>query len=412
MKTAKNNFDRIISLLKVYFSKTVNFLKNAFDKLYPLVKEFVLKSSQYLRTAVLSAWSFSKEVFKKSVKELEEFEFTLDNVFRIIFISFIVLNIFALYFSFRIFHDEIMPPEERRIRISPGMAFDDIAERLESEGVIRNAFYFKLAAISAGKDDELISRTYIFKNPLNNLQLLDILTDPSLSFAVKLTIPEGMRMSQIAVLAETRLNLSRTVFMKEAGNDSLINSLNLKGKVKNLEGFLYPDTYKIPADITERELVALLFSEFVRKILGRFAELKGDSKKLLETVTLASIVQGETQIKEEMPVISGVYLNRIKKRMKLEADPTVQYALPDGPKKRLMRSDLKIKSPYNTYLNYGLPPGPINNPGFDAIQAALNPGSSEYIFFVATGKGGHAFSKTYKEHLKKVEQYRRNIETK
>ena len=412
MKTSKNNFDRIVFQLKIYFSKSVIFLKNFFDKVYPRVKEFTLKSLQYSRIALIKAWSLSGKAFKRFVKELEEFEFTLDNVSRIIFISFIVLNIFALYFSFRIFHDETVPPAERRIRIPPGMAFDDIASRLESDGVIRDAFYFKLAARLTGKDDEIISRTYIFKNPLNNLQLLDILTDPSLSFTVKLTIPEGMRMSQIAVLAETRLNLSRTRFMKEAANDSLINALNLKGIVKNLEGFLYPDTYKIPVDITEKELVALLFSEFVRKIPGRFTELKNDSKKMLETITLASIIQGETQIKEEMPLISGVYLNRIKKRMKLEADPTVQYALPDGPKKRLMRSDLKIKSPYNTYLHYGLPPGPINNPGFDAVNAALNPQNSEYIFFVATGKGGHAFSKTYQEHLNKVEQYRKNIESK
>lgn len=412
MKTSKNNFDKIVFQLKIYFSKSVIFLKNLFYKVYPQVKEFILKSLQYSRIALITAWSLSRNAIKRFVKELEEFEFTLDNVFRIIFISFIVLNIFALYFSFRIFHDESLPPAERRIRISPGMAFDDIASRLESDGVIRDAFYFKLAAKLTGKDDEIISRTYIFKTPLNNLQLLDILTDPSLSFTVKLTIPEGMRMSQIAVLAETRLNLNRARFMKEAANDSLINALNLKGKVKNLEGFLYPDTYKIPIDITEKELVALLFSEFVRKIHGRFTELKNDSKKMLETITLASIIQGETQIKEEMPVISGVYLNRIKKRMKLEADPTVQYALPDGPKKRLMRSDLKIKSPYNTYINYGLPPGPINNPGFDAIHAALNPQNSDYIFFVATGKGGHAFSKTYQEHLNKVEQYRKNIESK
>ncbi|MCU0371735.1 MAG: endolytic transglycosylase MltG [Ignavibacteria bacterium] len=412
MKTSKNNFDRIISLLKIYFSKTVIFLKNLFDKVYPLVKEFFRISLQYSRIALLSAWSLSKKAVKRFIKELEDFEFTLDNVFRIIFISFIAINIFALYFSFRIFHEETMPPAERKIRISPGMAFDDITSRLESEGVIRDAFYFKLAARLTGRDDEIISRTYIFKNSLNNLQLLDILTDPTLSFTVKLTIPEGMRMSQIAVLAETRLNLSRTIFLKEAANDSLINALNLKGKVKNLEGFLYPDTYRLPVDITERELVALLFGEFARKIPVRFTELQNDSKKLLEIITLASIIQGETQIKEEMPVISGVYLNRIKKRMKLEADPTVQYALPDGPKKRLMRSDLKIKSPYNTYIHYGLPPGPINNPGFDAIKAALNPQNSEYIFFVATGKGGHAFSKTYQEHLKLVEQYRKNIESK
>jgi UPF0755 protein len=130
------------------------------------------------------------------------------------------------------------------------------------------------------------------------------------------------------------------------------------------------------------------------------------------TITLASIVQGETQEESEMPVIAGVYMNRIAKRMKLEADPTVQYILPGGPKQRLLRSDLKTESPYNTYLHYGLPPGPINNPGIKAINAALNPEKHNYIFFVATGKGGHTFTSTYKEHLKAVAEYKKNVNQK
>jgi UPF0755 protein len=412
MKKPGNNFDYIFSLLKDYTSKLIIFLKKTFDKTYPKVKKAVTGALFYFNKAVAAAVYFSEKTFKRFIKGLYEFEFTLDNSIKIIFILFVICNIFALYFSFRTFHEKVQPSGEKRIRISPGMSFEEIASRLESEGVISGTYYFKMAAVFSGKDEKIISRTYIFKDAMNNLQLLDVLTDPSMNFTVKITIPEGMRLVQIAAIAENKLYLDRNRFLKEASNDSLISILNLKGKIKNLEGFLYPDTYKIPADITEKELVLLLFSEFDRKILSRYPELRKDSKKLLEIITLASIVQGETQLKEEMPVISGVYLNRIKKRMKLEADPTVQYALPDGPKKRLMKSDLRIKSPYNTYIHYGLPPGPINSPGADAVLSALNPQYSEYIFFVATGKGGHTFSKTYQEHLKQVEQYRKNIETK
>jgi len=412
MKKLRNNFDSVFSLLKDYTSKLNVFMKKTFDKVYPKVKEVTSRSLYYSGKAVSAAFYFTKKAFNKFLTELKEFKFTLDNSVKIIFIFFVICNIFALYFSFRTFHKQAQPSVEKRIRISPGMSFGEIASRLESEGVISDAYYFKIAAIFTGKDNMIIARTYIFKNAMNNLQILDILTDPSMYFTVKVTIPEGMRLVQIASLAENQLNLNRNKFLKEASSDSLINILNLKGKIKNLEGFLYPDSYKIPVDITEKEFVFLLFSEFERKILSRYSELRNDSKKLLEIITLASIVQGETQIKDEMPVISGVYLNRIKKRMKLEADPTVQYALPDGPKKRLLKSDLRIKSPYNTYIHFGLPPGPINNPGIDAVQSALNPQNSEYIFFVATGKGGHTFSKTYQEHLKKVEQYRKNIEPK
>jgi UPF0755 protein len=412
MKITKNNLDSIFSLLKDYLSKLKIYLKKTFNLLSPVLKEFSLRTAKITAVIFSAVAAFSEKAFQKFTTFVKEFEFTLDNSFRIIFISFVFCNIFALYFSFRVFHEQIQPPSEKRIRISPGMPFREIAANLESEGVISNAFYFKMAAKLTGKDDEIISRTYIFKNRLNNIQLLDILTDPALNFTVKITIPEGMRIVQIAGIAESKLFLNKNRFLQEASNDSLINILNLKGKVKNLEGFLFPDTYKIPVDITEKELVNLLFGEFSRKILGKYPDLVKNPKKLLDIITLASIVQGETQIKEEMPVISGVYLNRINKRMKLEADPTVQYALPDGPKKRLMKSDLKIKSPYNTYIHFGLPPGPINNPGINAVEAAINPQKSEYLFFVATGKGGHAFSKTYQEHLINAKQYRKNIENK
>lgn len=127
---------------------------------------------------------------------------------------------------------------------------------------------------------------------------------------------------------------------------------------------------------------------------------------LNEVLTLASIVEGEAMLDEERAVIAGVYLNRLKKRMRLEADPTVQYAIPDGPR-RLTYSDLRFNSPYNTYVHYGLPPGPINSPGRKSILAALYPQFHSFLYFVANGSGGHIFSRTYSEHQKAVQSYRK-----
>ena len=125
-----------------------------------------------------------------------------------------------------------------------------------------------------------------------------------------------------------------------------------------------------------------------------------------EILTLASIIEGETNIIEEMPRISGVYHNRLRRGMKLQADPTIQYLIP-GEWRRVLFKDLEIDSPYNTYKYKGLPPGPINNPGKDAILAALYPEQNKYLYFVADGKGGHSFSKTFNEHSRKVIQYRK-----
>jgi UPF0755 protein len=353
------------------------------------------------------------ELSKTLIKEIRSFKFTLTNVFRILACLKVFGILLLLFFSFKVNYQKVTWEGDKKFRISPGQSFNDIADVLEREGVISNAFYFKVAAKIQGKDDKIISRTYILKAGYNNLELLDVLTDPSLNFTLKFTVVEGTRIKQIAKLSAAKFNFDEALFVKETKNDSLINLLGLKGKVSNLEGFLFPDTYRFPIDITPKEIVEVLFNEFYKKIIASDKYgLKDNPKKLLESVTLASIVQGETQLESEMPIIAGVYLNRITKRMKLEADPTIQYALPDGPKQRLLKSDLKIDSPYNTYKYYGLPPGPINNPGLKAFESVLNYEKHSYIFFVATGKGGHKFTSTYKEHLEAVAEYRKNVKQK
>jgi UPF0755 protein len=154
-----------------------------------------------------------------------------------------------------------------------------------------------------------------------------------------------------------------------------------------------------------------MYNEFRRKVTPAILdEAKKKNISLTELITMASIIEAETRYEPEKKTISGVYYNRLNKKMKLEADPTVQYALPDGPKKRLKFSDLKYNSPYNTYLHKGLPPGPINNPGLSSILAALEPGHHKFLYFAAKGDGSHRFAETFDEHRKNAELYRQYLD--
>lgn len=326
---------------------------------------------------------------------------------NVFLVSFIVYQIFFSSYYWK-------GPAEKDFEIESGKSLDEIAYSLKQSDIIPSIFLFKIVVKLSGKENQLISNSYSFKNGMNNLELTEILTDKSLVKLIKFTIPEGYTIRQIANLAEKKLNLSKDKFIREAASDSLINILGLIGRVKNLEGFLYPDTYEISKNISEKKLVLILFGEFRKKFFENKninAEVKENDSLLLNTVIMASIIQGETGIRDEMKVVSGVYYNRMKINMKLEADPTIQYIIPDGPR-RLLFSDLKINSPYNTYLNKGLPPGPVNNPGIDAIIAALNPDEHKFLFFVATGDGGHKFSENFVQHQEAIREYRQKLRNK
>ena len=323
----------------------------------------------------------------------------------------IIFIIFSIFYSKYYWQGN----NEKIFTIEQGKNLDEIITELKKADIISNAFLFKLAVKLSFKENQIISSSYLLKNGMSNSDLISIITDRSANLLVKITIPPGLNLRQIGKLIEKKLSLSKDKFIKEASNDSLISLLGLSGQVKNLEGFLYPDTYEVSPAIKEKALVNLLFNQFRKKVFDDSSiqsEIEERETTLLKVVTLASIIDGETQIEEEKPVIAGVYLNRLKKGMRLEADPTVQYALPDGPKSRLLFEDLKINSPYNTYLNKGLPPGPINNPGLSSIKAALNPSEHNYIFFVATGEGGHKFTENYAEHQKAIKEYKAKLREK
>jgi len=299
-----------------------------------------------------------------------------------------------------------------RVTVIRGDNLRKVASRLESSDVIFSKYFFILAGKILGYEDKMIPGEYQFENGLTNIDALRLLSDPYMVRGYDVAIPEGLRIKQIARLLSRQVGIDSASFVKETVNDSLLNLLGVKAD--NLEGFLFPDTYRFSFGQTgnrEAEIVRTLFSQFKRKLTREIRDtIKMKRMNLKDLITMASIIEGETRHLPEMKRIAGVYYNRLRKNMRLEADPTVQYSLPDGPKRRLTYNDLKYPSPYNTYLKKGLPPGPINNPGMNAIYAALYPENHKFLYFVAKGDGSHVFAESYEQHKKNVEQYRKYLE--
>ncbi len=327
------------------------------------------------------------------------------------FTSFVIFLALYLTFWTRIYRNS---GEDAVVKIVKGDNLRTVAAKLESSQVIFNKYLFIIAGKLMGYQEEIIPGEYRFNNGLTSLSILKTITDGSVVRTYNITIPEGMNVRQTGRLLQRLYGLDSARFVRETYNDSLIGLLGVKAE--NLEGFLYPDTYQISYSANsnkEQEVVRVMAAEFRRKINP---EMKDEMKKrnisLKELITMASIIEGETRYEPEKKTIAGVYYNRLKKRMKLEADPTVQFALPNGPKRQLLYSDLKYPSPYNTYLNRGLPPGPINSPGLGSIMAALYPEDNNYIYFVAKGDGSHRFAENYEQHKKNIAQYKKYLEDK
>ena len=221
---------------------------------------------------------------------------------------------------------------------------------------------------------------------------------------VRVTLPEGLDLKKIARILSRNLDFDSTSFMAAASSPSLLMRRGIMAK--NAEGYLLPGTYDFAWASTPEEAAGFL--------IGRFRHFYTDSLKSIATnrglnetglLTLASIVEAETPLDREKNLVASVYLNRLKKNMRLQADPTVQYAL-GGEARRLYYKDLAADSPYNTYRHNGLPPGPICNPGAASILAVLNPVESKFLYFVATGKGGHNFAESLSEHHANIKKYK------
>ncbi len=292
-----------------------------------------------------------------------------------------------------------------RFEIAKGESLDQITEKLYEHGIVPNRTSMKVAAFLYGAEKKIRAGRYEIPNGLSYLDLIELFLNGKADFLVNVKLYAGSRIKSMAATLKVNAFIDSVSFVNECNDRDFLDSLGLD--YPTIEGYLLPQQYSLYERSSAREVI--------KKVYNGFANFFNDSLKsrakelgysVHDIVTIASIIEGETKKKEEMPVIAEVYYNRLKRGMKLEADPTVQYLI-EGKWRRLLYQDLKTDSPYNTYLHYGLPPGPINNPGKPALLAALYPDNNNYLYFVADGNGGHKFSTTYSEHLKNVREYRR-----
>ena len=294
---------------------------------------------------------------------------------------------------------------DRFVHVSRGSTFHAIMDSLERGSIIRSRFMFHLTARLYGGTERLQVGKYVFRTGMSNAEIFLSMREGRNNQLITVTIPEGLRARAQARLFARALGIDSSRYMDIVNDPNYVKKCGLEGP--SLEGYLLPDTYRLMWDPEETEIVGKQIEEFKRffadSLLDRSKEYGWTVQK---AVTFASIVEGEAVLDEERPVIAGVYHNRLRIGMKLEADPTLQYIFENGPR-RVLYTDLRIANPYNTYLYSGLPPGPVNNPGKASMLAALYPQQHGYLFFVANTHGGHWFARTYAEHVQNVRKYRR-----
>ena len=290
------------------------------------------------------------------------------------------------------------------ITIEKGMSLNTVSELLLDEDVVINKNIFKLKVIGRGLASKVPTGKFLIEGKISDAIIIDLIFNKG-PIKLKLTIPEGLQSKKLFKNINSLLNTDYD-FDQYFESQNILEQYNISAKT--LEGYLYPNTYYIYHDSDPKEIIDILLQEFWNqfdKNLQDRANQLGFS--VHEVVTLASIIEGEAMLDSERETISSVYHNRLKINMKLQADPTIQYIL-SGPPKALSNRDLRVKSDYNTYQNYGLPPGPINNPGIESIKAALYPMDTNFLFFVAQGDGSHAFTTNEKDHEEAKKIYKIN----
>ncbi len=291
------------------------------------------------------------------------------------------------------------------LQVGRGEPFSKIAEDLYDKGVIPSKFNMRTAAFIYGASRKIKAARYYIPNGLSYIDLLDFLMHSKADYLRTVSILSGSSDQWIAAKLHYDLGLDSVSVYGLVEDKSFIDSLGINAQ--SLTGYLLPRKYDMYENSSPREDLTMMvngFKKFMTDSLKKKAGKLGFSVR--QILTMASIVDGETNNVEEMPKIAAVYYNRLKKGMPLQADPTIEY-IKNKKWGRVRYNDLKIKSPYNTYLHPGLPPGPINNPGKEAIMAALYPADNNYLYFVADGSGGHIFSTDFSEHKRHVEKYRK-----
>ena len=287
--------------------------------------------------------------------------------------------------------------QSKKVRIEKGSSAKEIARVLKKEGIIRNELSFLLFHRFLFKGKPLQAGLYRFSKPLRTVDVIRKLVNGEIA-KFRVSVPEGLTVEETAQVFSQYI--SPEEFVSAAQNWWLIRDLD--PMARDLEGYLFPDTYTFPEDVLASQVVERMVKNFKRKFTPEMRKRASQmGMSIREVVILASIIEKESSKEDEKPLISSVFHNRLKLGMPLQSDPTVIYAMKKMGiwKGRILRKHYRtVKSPYNTYLNRGLPPGPICSPGLSSIRAALYPAQTDYLYFIAVGDH-HEFSRTYTEHL-------------
>lgn len=330
----------------------------------------------------------------------------------------------ALYLYLQQHQDKVQKPAGTdptpiRFTISPGELPATVAARLEKQGLITDAEVFLNLVKYKKVATKIQAGEYVLRKTMTMDEIIEAIQH-GLARMITITIRPGWRAEEIADYLTTLdlKNYQRDQFLRLV-REGKFDYAFLKDRPKNalpsLEGYLFPETYNVPYDIASDTLIALMLETFGQRVTDKMRQqIAAQKMTLYEAITLASIVEREAVVASERPVIASVFLNRLKKKMFLQSDSTAQYALGyQSDTKQWWKSPVTIEelasvnSPYNTYRNLGLPPGPICNPSLASIVAVAEPAQTEYLFFYSKGDGTHAFAKTYEEHLQNQQKYQR-----
>lgn len=330
----------------------------------------------------------------------------------IVIVAAVLLGgVFFVYSQIHLSHGNSQ--EKKIVAIKKGDNALVAGEKLAKEGVISGKYYLAIYLWQKGKLHNLVAGVYEFSPGLKIPEVAKIITGGDvMSTSVPVTFPEGMTIDDMGAVLDKN-GFSGSDFISFA---SSYPSQELKDKYKfldeipkgkSLEGYLFPDTYFIAKDATSQEIINKMLNAFNSKVYLAFGkDVEDQNKKLYQTVTMASIIEREGGVKEDFPIISGIFWNRISVGQALQSDATLEYVLKTKDFQHTLKQ-LQTDSPYNTYKYRGLPPGPISNPGVNAVSAALNPAETEYNYFLTDPKDPKhtVYSKTFDEHVKNKQKF-------
>lgn len=303
------------------------------------------------------------------------------------------------WFYNTVYRDETFPSRETRVVIERGSTFGEIARQLARQGVVGNYAAFRLLARMRGEESGAHAGEYRFTAHQTQSAVLEALMTGGAQVAAWVAIPEGFTAQEIAERLQESGVGEAEPFASAFARDSIVVD---GARTKNLEGFLFPSTYLVALGATPQQVAAQLTGQFFAKLpRDAAARAKRLGVSVPEAVTVASLVEREAKADADRPLIASVIYNRLRLRMPLQVDATIEYALPSH-KSELSFADLRIASPYNTYTHAGLPPTPISNPGLPSLEAALAPSKTEFLYYVYCGNGRHVFAKTLTQHQANV----------